>query len=98
VKPVRATPQSNHAIPDLPTLETDVTMSLGTIRIRCFSNDVRVGHPLAIIAIWVGRIWISDIDAGLHVEIVYEDPAGCQAITLFKGLEISYRSCTSEHL
>lgn len=61
--------QSNHAIPNLPTLKADITVSLGTIRICGPSHNVLVGHSAAIL---VEHIWISDLDGGLHVERAYK--------------------------
>ena len=75
-----ATPQSNHAIPNLPILEAEVTVFLGIIRVHGLSNNVCDGQPVAVIAMWDRRILISEVDVRLHIRIVVQrrqcNPAG----------------------
>jgi len=72
VEPVIATPQSNHAVPNLPILEAEVTVLLSSIRFRSLSNDVCVGQPVGSTT---GRVWhilISGVGVRLHIGIVVQ--------------------------
>jgi hypothetical protein len=70
VEPVIATPQSHHVVPNLPVLEAEITVFLSIIRIHSLSNNVCIGQPVVVIAVWDRRILIGEVDVRLHTGIV----------------------------